>query len=62
MFGCYAKGLKKFCGSVCNILAFVMGGEIVLPKNVIVQSLNVALLRVKLWLFEVGYTMIAYKI
>lgn len=39
-----------------------MGGEIVLPKNVIVQSLNVALLRVKLWLFEVGYTMIAYKI
>lgn len=44
----YAKGLRKFCGSVCNVLTLVMDGEIVLPRNVIVQSLNVDLLRVKL--------------
>lgn len=44
----YAKRLRKFCGNVCNILTLIMDGEIVLPRNVIVQSLNVDLLRVKL--------------
>jgi len=62
ILGYYAKVLRKFYGSVCNILTLVIGGKILLTRNVIVQSLNVDILRVKLWLFEVGYTIIAYKI